>query len=176
MPPDTMLRQLLEQRSIGGKNFSPLSGQALLGFRLLPGPVSIILSIQSNLSTKDKSGAQICPLQRSCPYFGGSFRGSSIAYPYCFSRFVVSLLLTTPFMLLYSSLRCAVLILPLLRANHIIRKGNTNTRTQRKEREEAMSQPTDHRPLKSNYRRMLTLSLSKTYRPCLLTLLTHLLT
>ena len=42
MPPDTMLRQLLEQRSIGGKNFSPLSGQALLGFRLLPGPVSIV--------------------------------------------------------------------------------------------------------------------------------------
>ena len=37
--PDTMLRHLLEQRTIGGKDFSPLSGQALLGFRLLPGPV-----------------------------------------------------------------------------------------------------------------------------------------
>ncbi|XP_064392050.1 uncharacterized protein LOC135339729 [Halichondria panicea] len=37
--PDTMLRQLLEQRTIGGKEFSPLSGQALLGFRLLPGPL-----------------------------------------------------------------------------------------------------------------------------------------
>ena len=40
--PDTMLRQLLEQRTIGGKDFSPLSGQALLGFRLLPGPVSCV--------------------------------------------------------------------------------------------------------------------------------------
>ena len=37
---DTMLRHLLDQRTIGGKEFSPLSGQALLGFRLLPGPVS----------------------------------------------------------------------------------------------------------------------------------------
>lgn len=37
--PDTMLRQLLEQRTIGGKDFAPLSGQALLGFRLLPGPL-----------------------------------------------------------------------------------------------------------------------------------------
>ena len=43
--PDTMLRHLLDQRTIGGKEFSPLSGQALLGFRLLPGPVSLLLAV-----------------------------------------------------------------------------------------------------------------------------------
>lgn len=45
--PDTMLRHLLEQRNIGGKEFSPLSGQALLGFRLLPGPVSVSNTMKS---------------------------------------------------------------------------------------------------------------------------------
>lgn len=40
-PPDTMLRHLLDQRTVGGKEFAPLSGQALLGFRLAPGPVSV---------------------------------------------------------------------------------------------------------------------------------------
>ena len=49
--PDTMLRQLLEQRTIGGKDFSPLSGQALLGFRLLPGPVSDQYSISHDCNT-----------------------------------------------------------------------------------------------------------------------------
>ena len=36
----TKLQHLLEQRVIGNKEFHPLSGHALLGFRLLPGPVS----------------------------------------------------------------------------------------------------------------------------------------
>ncbi len=49
--PDTMLRQLLEQRTIGGKEFSPLSGQALLGFRLLPGPVSAQYSLSHDCNT-----------------------------------------------------------------------------------------------------------------------------
>ena len=34
-----MLKNLLEQRTIGNRDFLPLSGQALLGFRLLPGAV-----------------------------------------------------------------------------------------------------------------------------------------
>lgn len=37
---ETKLRHLLDQRVIGNKEFHPLSGHALLGFRLLPGPVS----------------------------------------------------------------------------------------------------------------------------------------
>ena len=36
---NSMLKHLLEQRTIGNREFLPLSGQALLGFRLLPGPV-----------------------------------------------------------------------------------------------------------------------------------------
>ena len=36
---NTMLKHLLEQRTIGNREFLPLSGQALLGFRLLPGAV-----------------------------------------------------------------------------------------------------------------------------------------
>lgn len=35
--PDTTLRGLIDRPPIGGKEFLPLSGQALLGFRLLPG-------------------------------------------------------------------------------------------------------------------------------------------
>ena len=38
---NTMLKHLLEQRTIGNREFLPLSGQALLGFRLLPGAVRI---------------------------------------------------------------------------------------------------------------------------------------
>ena len=38
---NTMLKHLLEQRAIGNREFLPLSGQALLGFRLLPGAVRI---------------------------------------------------------------------------------------------------------------------------------------
>jgi hypothetical protein len=38
-PPGTMLLDLVEHKPIGGKEFLPLSGQALLGFRLLPGPL-----------------------------------------------------------------------------------------------------------------------------------------
>lgn len=37
---DTSLRHLLEQRLVSRRDFHPLSGQALLGFRLLPGAVS----------------------------------------------------------------------------------------------------------------------------------------
>lgn len=37
---ETKLRHLLDQRLIGNKEFHLLSGHALLGFRLLPGPVS----------------------------------------------------------------------------------------------------------------------------------------
>ena len=37
---DTTLRHLLEQRLVARKDFHPLSGHALLGFRLLPGAVS----------------------------------------------------------------------------------------------------------------------------------------
>ena len=37
---DTKLKNLLDQRPMGSKEFHPLSGHALLGFRLLPGPVS----------------------------------------------------------------------------------------------------------------------------------------
>lgn len=40
--PETKLQHLLEQRVIGNKEFHPLSGHALLGFRLLPGPVRAI--------------------------------------------------------------------------------------------------------------------------------------
>lgn len=36
---DTKLRHLLDQRLIGNKEFHSLSGHALLGFRLLPGPL-----------------------------------------------------------------------------------------------------------------------------------------
>lgn len=35
--PETMLQDLIEHRPIGGKEFHPLSNQALLGFRLKPG-------------------------------------------------------------------------------------------------------------------------------------------
>ena len=37
---NTKLRNLLDQRLIGNREFHLLSGHALLGFRLLPGPVS----------------------------------------------------------------------------------------------------------------------------------------
>ncbi len=37
-----MLKHLLEQRAIGNREFLPLSGQALLGFRLLPGAVRFL--------------------------------------------------------------------------------------------------------------------------------------
>jgi hypothetical protein len=39
---NTMLKHLLEQRAIGNREFLPLSGQALLGFRLLPGAVRVL--------------------------------------------------------------------------------------------------------------------------------------
>ena len=42
---ETKLQHLLEQRMIGNKEFHPLSGHALLGFRLLPGPVCEIFWI-----------------------------------------------------------------------------------------------------------------------------------
>lgn len=38
---ETKLRHLLDQRLFNNKEFLPLSGHALLGFRLLPGPVSL---------------------------------------------------------------------------------------------------------------------------------------
>ncbi|CAI7993071.1 Mediator of RNA polymerase II transcription subunit 19 [Geodia barretti] len=38
-PPGTTLLDLVENKPIGGKEFHGLSGQALLGFRLLPGPL-----------------------------------------------------------------------------------------------------------------------------------------
>ena len=39
---NSMLKHLLEQRTIGNREFLPLSGQALLGFRLLPGAVRLL--------------------------------------------------------------------------------------------------------------------------------------
>ena len=50
-----MLKNLLEQRTIGNRDFLPLSGQALLGFRLLPGAVREshlmpVVSVSTSLS------------------------------------------------------------------------------------------------------------------------------
>ena len=43
------LRHLIDHRPIGGKEFLPLSGQALLGFRLLPGAVRITVLITTSI-------------------------------------------------------------------------------------------------------------------------------
>ena len=40
------LRTLIDRPPVGGREFMPLSEQVLLGFRLHPGPVSILWCVQ----------------------------------------------------------------------------------------------------------------------------------
>lgn len=55
-PSGTMLLDLVEHKPIGGKEFHTLSGQALLGFRLLPGPLPEQFRIDPpSLATQSKS-------------------------------------------------------------------------------------------------------------------------
>ena len=68
------LLDLVEHKPIGGKEFLPLSGQALLGFRLLPGPVSIYtcaLYIQlTEVSAIDAFTFTLCPFK--LPFVSGT--------------------------------------------------------------------------------------------------------